>query len=138
MFVVEEDFRVQRRLPLIDQMLGNERSQLLYFTDQATEYVASQLRMHYDTEWELTRSGSDRNGLLVRWVVVVATYYAAQKVMPDRIPQEMANEYADVREDLAAVRSGKTQLSLRKRETPTGPSADILSGSAFGQSPNTY
>lgn len=138
MYTTENDYRTLRRLELLDNMLGNERSQLAYFGSLAEDFVGQYLSPHYDMDWEYSRTGDERNKLIVRWVVIAATFFVAQKTMPNSIPENLSVEYGEIREELAAIRRGEGQIRLRRKTDETGAVQDVKTGTLTNASQQQY
>lgn len=70
------------------------------------------LRGKFDIVGELAKTGSNRNGLLVRIQVHITAYYLYNRVVDDEIPQRIIDNYKKEIATIEKIAAGKMSSTL--------------------------
>lgn len=128
-FITEQDLNSKVGADILAQLKqGNniEDAEL-----DAIGVVKDYLDALYDIDTELTKTGTDRHRVLVRYICILATYFIYE-IVPDRsVPSRVVKDYNDTLADLVDLSKRKRQSSLPLNPPDQKPNDQIFSSSVF-------
>lgn len=130
-FISKADYKYQIRTERLDQILeATDEDEDLMLDSAETEAVAM-LRKHlaarYDMNVELSKTGTDRHMVLLRWAKVLVIYYIYERIPDEMVPERVVNNYEEVMDMMARVEAGKADvpdLAPAKVTTEEGETVD--------------
>lgn len=124
MYVVKKDYAGRISLELLNMILsdsGATEAELLAQASTTAEGMLTSLAgVLYDIAPELAKTGSDRNGLLLKYAKDIATYELYQRIDDYQIPEKAIKNYNDAVDALEKIAQGKVPLSLPLKDAGDG------------------
>ena len=111
-WLTEQDLRKQIRNSVLAQIIEQDAS-LLHEAELATlSEVESYLRQRFDVAQIWASVNTNRNALLVMYVVDMLLYHLHSRINPNQIPEIRVKRYDDAIEWLKAVAKGTLSPAL--------------------------
>ena len=105
-FITTGDIDVQIRSNMLTEIIGTDTS-LLDKAEAATILkVREHLKDRYDIDTELAKTGTDRNELLVMYMVDMMLYDLHSRINPRKIPELRRTRYKEAMEWLKMTKEG--------------------------------
>lgn len=129
MYVTQDDYKTRISSDLLAKIASDTNiTPDKFFSDAskvAEDTIASYAGVLYDIAPEFIKTAQDRNYLLVKWALNIATYELYQRIDDEQVPEKVIKNYDDTIEDLEKLATGKFPLALPpKPNDPTGGEGD--------------
>lgn len=111
-FLQPTDYNTFINPQLLNMLLSGDAGKLSDSEEMAEGYIFGKLSTLYNIREEFTRSGSDRNGTLIRWMLSLSVYFLHNTVADTDIPERVIKNYDDARKEINAVAQGKEATDL--------------------------
>lgn len=132
MFLQEEDYKVQIRDFELDELVDYTDNTRLKSELAAQEEMESYLRDRYNTGQIFAQTGTERNPLIVMYMIDIALYHLFSNITPRNIPQIRIDRYDAAIRWLDKVAQGRINPNLPLNNNEGG---DPVGTSIFGSEP---
>lgn len=112
-YLSKQDYLYQIRTNRLNQILEETDQDEDAILDAAEMDALAMIRMYldkYDLNVEFSKSGGERNKVVLRWAKVMVIYYIYERVPDEMCPERVVKNYEKALEELKAVRSGQAQV----------------------------
>lgn len=120
----DNDFRKQIKLDLLDKIIDSDTGLLHDAELAALEEMQSYLRVRYDVAAAFRTTGTDRNPLLVMFLVDMLLYHIHSRLNPRQIPQMREVRYDTALKALKMYAEGKLLIDLPRPDLSTADSTE--------------
>jgi phage gp36-like protein len=118
-FLQIEEFKRHIKQDSLDRIIADDQG-ILYGSELAAlEEMQSYLGVRYDNAIVFSRTGTDRNPLVVMRLIDIVLYHIHSRLNPSQVPQLRIDRYEMALEWLRMAAAGKLALNL-----PVKPGAD--------------
>lgn len=111
-FLQQTDYKTFINEQLLNKLLSGDPGKLDDSEEMAEGYIYGKLSTLYNIREEFTRSGSDRNSTLLRWMLCLSVYFIHNTVADLDIPDRVTKNYDDARREINAVAQGKESTDI--------------------------
>lgn len=137
MYVVKKDYAGRISHELLIMILSDTNATETEILEQASTTAEGMLQsmagVLYDIDPELVKTGSDRNGMLLKYAKDIATYELYQRIDDYQVPEKVIKNYNDAIDTLEKIAQGKVPLNLPLKDGDAGGGT----GSGSGEDANT-
>jgi len=130
-FITEDDYKLQIRDYELDEVTGYTEAIRLSSELAAQAEMESYLRDRYDVADIFSKTGDDRNKLIVMYLIDISLYHLFAAITPRNVPQVRYDRYTAAINWLKAVAKGNINPDLPAAEDASGETAGT---SLFGSS----
>lgn len=126
MYVQKNDYLTRITEQRLNILIQQNEEILSDANNFACEIIRGYLGSLYSIDDEFKKSGNQRNGLILHWAINIGLYILYQRAADSTVPEKVIKNYDDTIAYLEKVASGKTQISLPRKNTETGNIKTIL------------
>jgi formylmethanofuran:tetrahydromethanopterin formyltransferase len=110
-FLTDTDFKGIIGVNTLTSLRGTADANLITAEQLAITELDS-LRAKFDIPAELSKTGSNRNGLMIRLMIHITAYYLFNTVDDNDIPDRITENYKTQIQDIAKISSGTKESTL--------------------------
>ncbi len=126
-FVTTQDIDVLIRADMLQHLIGSDTQLLGKAESAAIQKISNYLNTRYNTQKVFAAKGTDRDELLLMYVIDVMLYDLHSRINPRKIPELRRTRYNEVIQWLTDIQAGKIHPDLPELTAPNHTN---------GQSPN--
>jgi hypothetical protein len=122
-FISKEDYIPKIRRERLDQILEaadeDEDALLNSAEEDAIALVRKHLDNYYDMDYELAKTGTDRNKVLKYYIIVLVIAFIYDRIPDEMVPERIVKHHESVMKALEKIESGKSSIPGLKLKTVT-------------------
>lgn len=111
-FLTETDYQTRLSDRVIDLLTGDINTVLDTASNEACGVIRDRLYDKFQIDSEFTKTGTDRNSMLIRYALSIAVYSLYSRVPDEEIPERVIKDYDDAMSDLRLIAQGKLSCTL--------------------------
>ncbi len=125
-FLLDTDFanKIDNAVKL--QITGGDEEVMNQAEKTAMAMVSGSLAELYDLALEYAKTGTERNQVLVRWLLNIALYDLYERIPDNQLPERVVKNYDDTLKMLEKIESGKRTCTLTKLTNETGAKKTVF------------
>lgn len=129
MYITKNDFKTQIRVDILDKILDNDTDILNESILAATEEMQSYLKSRYAVATIFAATGTERNALLMMYMIDITLYHIHSRVNPRQVPEIRFVRYEAAITWLKSVSAGKIVANLELLPDTDGTGTNNNAGS---------
>jgi phage gp36-like protein len=138
-FLNISDFQTRLSDRVINLLTDDLDSKLDIASNEATGIIRDRLYDKYQIDGEFSKTGTNRNAMLVRYALSLAIYSLYSRVPDEEIPERVVKDYDDAMSDLKLIAQGKLSTTITLNTDSDGETVSrIRVGSNDPRSHNPY
>lgn len=138
-FLTSQDFLTRINDRVLELLTHNSDNPVELAANEACGIIRDRLFDKYRIDAELSKTGSSRNAVLIRYALSIAVYSLYSKAPDEEIPERVVKDYDDAMEDLRLISQGKLSSTLPLNTDSDGnTTVKIRMGSNEPRSHNPY
>jgi phage gp36-like protein len=140
-FISKDDYKYKMRTERLDQILEASDEDEETMLNSAEEEAIALIRKHLDNRYnmtvELSKSGADRNKVLLLYAKNLVIYLIYERIPDEMVPERIVKNYDDTLKALVRIEEGKAEipgLTVIEQENSEGES-EPYTRRRFGSEP---
>ena len=128
-FLTIEDYKEVIKGNILTDIIEGDDTLRISAELKAQELIESYLRMRYKVSEIFSRTGLNRNPIIIQFMLDITLYYLHKRINPNQIPDLRIDEFDNAKDWLYKVSAGKLSPNLPELANHEGNSRVIGYGS---------
>ena len=119
-YISKDDYQDEIRTYNLDQIIEDDDTILDKAETSAIDLVRQFLFQHYDASKIFSKTGANRDQIVVDWCTQIALYKIFKRVPDEEVPERVVKDYDDSIRMLKKLNGGDMGFDLPRLEVETG------------------